>query len=31
MNVVDAIGRVKTNAQDKPMSVVKIITAKVIS
>ena len=31
MNVVDAIGKVKTNAQDKPMSVVKIIAAKVIS
>lgn len=31
MNVVDAIGKIKTNAQDKPMSVIKIITAKVIS
>lgn len=31
MNVVDAIGRIKTDAQDKPVSVVKIITAKVIS
>ena len=31
MNVVDAIGKIKTNAEDKPMSVVKIITAKVIS
>jgi len=31
MNVVDAIGRIKTNAQDRPMSVVKITAAKVIS
>jgi peptidylprolyl isomerase len=31
MNVVDAIGRIKTNAEDRPMSVVKIITAKVVS
>lgn len=31
MNVVDAIGRIKTDAQDRPISVVKIITAKVVS
>jgi len=31
MNVVDAIGRIKTNAEDRPMSVVKIVTAKVVS
>jgi peptidylprolyl isomerase len=31
MNVIDAIGKTKTNAQDRPMSVIKIITAKVVS
>lgn len=31
MNVVDAIGRIKTDAEDRPVSTVKIITAKVIS
>jgi peptidylprolyl isomerase len=31
MDVVDKIGKVKTNAQDRPLTVVKIVGAKVVS
>jgi peptidylprolyl isomerase len=31
MDVVDKIGKVKTSAQDKPLTVVKILAAKVVS
>jgi peptidylprolyl isomerase len=31
MDVVDKIGKVKTNSQDRPLTLVKIITAKVVS
>jgi len=31
MDVVDKIGKVKTNAQDRPLTVVKIVGAKIVS
>jgi peptidylprolyl isomerase len=31
MDMVDRIGKVKTNAQDRPLTIVKIIAAKVVS